>query len=151
MRLILRQRTLKPLGMRNYDIYDESGKCVYLAEQQLCFPRRWHIIDTAQRQIATVQKRFWRIQLVIHGECADIARRRGMRRKYRFLTQGWDAACAAFADDFIVRTPQGRTVALAEGAPEKNSFRIETIQEENALLVLLFAVGVRKHGFGLRI
>ncbi|MGN1307390.1 MAG: hypothetical protein ACI4V3_06955 [Faecousia sp.] len=137
--------------MRNYDIYDETGKRVYFAEQQLWFLRCWHIFDTAERHLATVQKRFGSIKLMIHGACVDIAYRRGLRRKYRFSTREWNAACMVFADDFVVRTPQGKTVALAEGAPEKNSFRVESTREEDALLVLLFAVGVRKHKFGLRI
>lgn len=152
MGLILRQRFFKPLGMRNFDVCDETGKRVFLAEQQLRFPRCWHLLDAAERHVATVQKRFRRIVLLTpDGERSDIVRRRGLRRKFRFSVSGWRAECAAFSDDFIVRTAQGETIAVAEGAPEKNSLRIETVREKDVLPVLLFAVAVRKYKSGLRI
>lgn len=152
MGLILRQRFFKPLGMRNFDVCDETGKRVFLAEQQLRFPRCWHLLDAAERHVATVQKRFLRIVLLTpDGVRSDIAHRRGLRRKFRFSVSGWRAECAAFSDDFIVRTAQGETIAVAEGAPEKNSLRIETVREKDVLPVLLFAVAVRKYKSGLRI
>lgn len=152
MGLILRQRFFKPLGMSNFDVCDETGERVFLAEQQLRFPRCWHILDAAERHVATVQKRFRRIVLLTpDGERSDIARRRGLRRKFRFSVSGWRVECTAFTDDFIVRTAQGETIAVAEGAPEKNSLRIETVQEKDVLPVLLFAVAVRKYKSGLRI
>lgn len=152
MGLILRQRFFKPLGMRNFDVCDETGKRVFVAEQQLRFPRCWHIFDAAERHVGTVQKRFRRIVLLTpNGERSDLARRRGLRRKFRFSVSGWRAECAAFSDDFIVRTAQGETIAVAEGAPEKNSLRLETVRENDVLPVLLFAVAVRKYKSGLRI
>lgn len=138
--------------MSNFDVCDETGERVFLAEQQLRFPRCWHILDAAERHVATVQKRFRRIVLLTpDGERSDIARRRGLRRKFRFSVSGWRVECTAFTDDFIVRTAQGETIAVAEGAPEKNSLRIETVQEKDVLPVLLFAVAVRKYKSGLRI
>ena len=146
MRLYLRQRVLSLLGLRNYDIYDENGQLLYIAEQQFCFPKELRVYNAQNQHVGTVKRKFFRLRKIFvltkNGKTIEEIRKTGLKKRYRFLQKGWVAKGSRFVGDFRVFSENENPVAVLDDGCQ--GCTIEIVSREDHLTVLLFAIAVQR-------
>ena len=146
MRLYLRQRVLSLLGLRNYDIYDEKGQLLFVAEQQLRIPKELRVYNAQNQHVGTVKRKLLRLQktfvLTESENISEEIKKIGFWKKYRFIQRGWLARGSSFVGDFRIYSADGAPVAVIDDGRQGCTMEITGL--ENNLTVLLFALAVQR-------